>query len=195
MVVRRLFRALMFGWTAAVAVLVFADVAGPVRIGLTVTWLAVAPGLAIVALFGFRGVLTRLLLAIPLSLCLAAVVSAVLVYAGMPSWELGMSILVSGTLAALIAELAPPQVDLAMHETGTTHLSGKLAEPSRQAQLVASLQDGATLAEAADEAGVSASTLHRGMRRSIVLRRAVQVASATGLEEPALDAGATSGSE
>jgi hypothetical protein len=182
--VRRLLRLLMFGWTAVVLGMVFADFGGPIRIGLTVAWLALAPGLAITALFGFSGVLTRLFLSVPLSLCLAAVVSALLVYAGVPSWELGMSILVSVTVSALIIELAPPQVDLSMHETGTTHLSGKLAEPSRQAQLVTSLQDGASLTEAADEAGVSVSTLQRGMRRSDVLRRAVEVATATGLQEP-----------
>ena len=181
---RRLFRLLMFGWTAVVAALVFVDFAGPVRIGLTVAWLALAPGLAITALLGFNGLLTRLFLSVPLSLCLAAVVSALLVYGGFPSWELGMSILLSVTMAALIIDLAPPQVELSMHETATTHLSGKLSEPSRQAQLVTSLQDGATLAEAADEAGVSVSTLQRGMRRSEVLRRAVEVAGATGLEEP-----------
>ena len=70
-----------------------------------------------------------------------------------------------------------------MHETAITHLRGKLADPSRQAQLVASLQDGATLSEAADAAGISVSTLQRGMRRSDVLRRAVEVASPVGLEE------------
>jgi hypothetical protein len=187
-VVKRVFRLLMFGWTALVAGLVFSEFGGPIQIGLTVAWLALAPGLAIIALLGFSGLLTRLLLSIPLSLCLAAVVSALLVYAGIASWELGMSILVSGTVAALIIDLAPPQVELPIHETTTTHLRGKLAEPSRQAQLVTSLQDGATLAEAADEAGVSVSTLQRGMRRSAVLRRAVEVASTTGLDE--LDLGA-----
>lgn len=183
MVVKRLFRLLLFGWTAVVAGLVFADIGGPVRIGLTVAWLALAPGLAVTGWLGFSGFITRLFLSIPFSLCLAAVVSGVLVYAGLPSWDLGMSILVSATLAVLIVDLAPPQVELSMHETANPHLRGKLADPSRQAQLVASLQDGATLAEAADEAGISVSTLQRGMRRSDVLRRAVDVAGDTGVDE------------
>jgi hypothetical protein len=180
---KRLLRLLMFSWTALVAALVFADIGGPVRIGLTVAWLAIAPGLAVITLLGFSGVLTRFLLTVPLSLCLAAVVSAVLIYSGLSSWELGMSVLVSLTIAALVVELAPPQVDLSIRETRITHLRGKLADPSRQAQLVASLQDGATLSEAADSAGISVSTLKRGMRRSDVLRRAVEVASPIGPEE------------
>lgn len=179
---RRLELFFLFGWTAVTAGFAFADAQGAVRALLSLTWLAIAPGLAFTRLIGLTELITRLVVAIPLSLALAAVVSGVLVYAGLPSWELGLSILVCICVAFLIAELAPPRLAIGLPVVGAG-LSGKLADEARQARLMDALLGGATLSEAASAAGVSMSTLQRALRRSETLRRAVDVAGRTGYQD------------
>jgi hypothetical protein len=184
---RRLELLLLFTWTAVAAGFAFADVQGGMRTFLTLTWLAVAPGLAFTRLMGLTELTTRLVIAIPLSLALAAVVSGVLVYAGLPSWELGMSILVTICVALLIAELAPPRLAIGLPVAQADGLSGKLADEARQARLMDALLGGATLSEAAKAAGISMSTLQRALRRSDTLRRAIDVAGRTGYRDAQLE--------
>jgi hypothetical protein len=180
---RRLELVFLFAWTAVTAGFVFADVPGGLRTALSLTWLSLAPGLAFTRLIGLSGLTIRLVIAIPVSLALAAIVSAVLVYARLPSWELGMSVLVSICVAILIAHLAPPRLATSLLSGPPDGISGKLSEEGRQARLVDSLLGGATLHEAANAAGISFSTLQRAMRRSDQLRRAVDVASRTGYRD------------
>jgi hypothetical protein len=180
---RRLELLLLFGWTAVSAGLVFGDVEGPLRTWLALTWVSLVPGLALTGLIGVSGILLRLFMAVPVSLAMAAIVSGVLVYAGLPSWELGMSILVSLCIAMLILDLAPPRLAFNLAPGSTAEVRGKLADGHRQARLLDSLLAGATMAEAAEAAGISLSTLQRGLRQSDALRRAVEVAERTGYED------------
>lgn len=167
---------LLLAWTMVTAALVFGDAEGLLRTTIALTWVAIAPGLALGSLTGFD-LPMRALTAVPVSLCLAAAVSAALIYAGSPSWEVATIILMSITVGAVILKLAPPRVHVRLGSSATDDLRGKLAEEPRQARLVESLQDGGSLADAAASAGVSMSTLRKQLRASKALRRAVEVAS------------------
>ena len=179
----RLEAPLMLAATMVTAALVFGDVHGPARTTVALLWLSLAPGLAFTQLAGFREMGIRLVLAVPFSLALAAVTSGVLVYAGIPSWELGMSVLLSLTVAAVILHLAPPRLNVRLGWEAATDVRGKLAEEPRQARMVEALLAGGTLADAAEAAGVSLVTLRRRLRSSEALRRAVEVASGGSLED------------
>jgi hypothetical protein len=177
---------LLLAWTMLTAALVFGEIGGPVRVAFALTFLGVAPGLAVTRLCGFTDLETRLLVAVPVSLAVTAIVSGVLVYVGLPSWDLGLSIMISLTVAAVIADLARPELGLGrVHEL---QLPGKLDDETRQARMVDALQAGGSLSDAAEAAGVSRSTLYRSLRRSEALRRAVEIAS-HGTVDPDLLAG------
>ena len=180
---RRLEPPLLLAWRLVTAALVFGEVQGPLRTTVALTWLSLAPGLAFAMLTGLTGLVSRILLGVPVSLCLVAVVSGVLVYAGIPSWELGMSVLLSLTVAAVILHLAPPRLNVRLGWEAATDVRGKLAEEPRQARMVEALLAGGTLADAAEAAGVSLVTLRRRLRSSEALRRAVEVASGGSLED------------
>lgn len=162
-------------WSMLTAALVFGDISGPLRTVVALGFLASVPGLAVTRLFGANDVEFRALTAIPISLAIEAVVSGALVYAGLPSWDLGMSIVLSLTIGVVIIGLVRPTLEL--RPTPDSRIPGKLGDGARQARLVDALLDGGSLAEAAGAAGVSPSTLYRTLRRSEVLRRAVDVAS------------------
>lgn len=167
---------LLLAWTMVTAAMVFGDAEGPVRTAVALTWLSFAPGLALGRLTGFD-LPMRLLTAVPVSLCLAAAVSAALIYAGLPSWEVATTVLISITVGAVILTLAPLRARADLQSPAADDLRGKLAEEPRQARLVETLLDGGTLTEAAQAAGVSMSTLRARLRASEALRRAVEVAS------------------
>jgi hypothetical protein len=167
---------LLLAWTMITAALVFGDAEGLLRTTVALTWVAIAPGLALGRLAGFDLVM-RLVTAVPVSLCLAAAVSAALIYAGLHSWEVATTVLISITVGAVILRLAPPRVRVRLGSSSSDNLRGKLAEEPRQARLVESLQEGGSLVDAAEAAGVSMSTLRKQLRASDALRRAVEVAS------------------
>jgi len=166
---------LLLTWTMLTAALVFGELGGPVRVIFALTFLGAVPGLAVTRLVGFSDLEARLLVAVPLSLSISAIVSGALVYLGVPSWDLGLSILISLTVAAVIADLA--RLELGLGRVDDLQLPGKLDDEARQARLVDALQAGGSLADAAEAAGVSRSTVYRSLRRSAALRRAVDVAS------------------
>jgi len=174
---------LLLAWTMVAAAFVFGDVQSLARTMVALSWLAFGPGLAFTRLMGITDVPVRLVLVIAVSLGLDAAISGVLVYAGIPSWELGMSVLLSLTVAAVILHLAPPRLNVRLGWEAATDVRGKLAEEPRQARMVEALLAGGTLADAAEAAGVSLVTLRRRLRSSQALRRAVEVASGGSLED------------
>jgi hypothetical protein len=126
-------------------------------------------------MFGL-GTRAQLLLAVPASLSLAAIVSGILVYAGAYSWQLGFVVLVALVVTCTTLSVAPLRA-LSRAPLGPANLTGKLADEERQATLLHSLQRGATLNQAAEAAGISPATLRRRLRSSEVLRRAVELSS------------------
>jgi hypothetical protein len=135
--------------------------------------------LAVIRLAHLPGLGMRVFLAVPVSLCLAALVSGVLVYAGVPSWNLGLSILISVTVAAVIVDIAEPVFpELLAEETGPRRLDSE----ERQALLIGSLLSGASIQEAARAAHVSLSTVYRESHRSDRLRRAMDLARRSAVD-------------
>jgi hypothetical protein len=176
--IRRYEPAILLAWSMVTAALSLGDVQHPIRSTFTLVFLGVIPGLAITRVLRLR-LADRFLLAVPISLSLAALTSAVLVYSGYPSWDLGLSLLLAAAIGAITLDLARASItaDRAV-QTSRTNLD----DETRQAQLIASLMKGGTLAEAAEAAGVSNATLQRALRRSDRLRMAVSVASHGELE-------------
>jgi transposase-like protein len=165
--------------TMFTAALVFGDFETPVRTVFALVFLTLVPGLALMRLAHLPGLGMRIFLAVPVSLCLAALVSGVLVYAGVPSWDLGVSILISVTVAAVIVDIAEPIIpEFLAEETGPRRLDSE----ERQALLMRSLLGGASIQEAAHAAQVSPATVHREIRRSERLRRAIDLARRSVLE-------------
>ena len=154
------------------AALAFSNVEHPIRTIFTLVFITFVPGLAIIRLVHLEGLTIRLLLAPPTSLAVAALVSAILVYSGIPSWNLGLSALVSLTVGLVVADFARRDVEFEPHVPRR-----KLDDEARQAALVQTLLDGGTLADAASAAGVSTATLRRALHRSTPLRGAVRVAT------------------
>jgi hypothetical protein len=130
--------------------------------------------LAILRLLGFESHVSRLLLALPTSLSLAALVSAILVYSGLPAWSLGLSALLAMTVGAIALDLARGPIT---SEDRPRTARTKLEDEARQVALIDTFMEGGTLADAAEAAGVSLTTLHRALQSSERLRRAVSVAS------------------
>lgn len=161
-------------WSMLTAALVFGDFTGPFRTVLAISFLAFAPGLALLRVLGLADWLGRALLALPLSLALEAALSGMLVYAGAPSWDLALTFMLAITIGAVIVEIARPALSFTRsHAT----VPGKLDDEDRQAQLVTEIMTGGSLNDAAVASGVSRQTLVRALNRSEALRRAVEVAS------------------
>jgi hypothetical protein len=170
--------AVLLAWTMITAALSFGDVQHPMRGAFALVFLALVPGLTITRVLGFKPA-DRLLLALPVSVSLAAVISAVLVYSAYPSWDLGLSMLMALTVGAVALDLARGAVP---SEEPARPPRVKLEDESRQARLIESLGQGKTLSEAAEAAGVTVVTLQRTMRRSDRLRMAVSVVTHGELE-------------
>lgn len=168
----RLEPAALIAWTGVTAGLSFADVHHPIRSLFALVFFAFVPGLAIVRLGRFGGLGTRLLLAAPTSLGLAAVVSAILTYSGVPSWNVGLGVLIIIT-AAFVA------LDIFVRSTRRQRSvpRRKLDDEARQEALIQALLAGGSVAEAADAAGVHPATLRRALRHSSRLSMAVSVAT------------------
>jgi hypothetical protein len=178
---RRYEPALLLACTMSAAGLSFADIQHPVRTAVTLFFLAFVPGLAITRAIRLEGLEARLVLAVPTSLGLAAVVSAAFVYFGVPSWDLGLSVLISITVGAVAADLARGAIPA--HRAGRFNRS-KLDDEGRQAAIVHTLVEGGSLADAAQAAAVSTATLQRALQRSKRLRMAASVASHGELDSP-----------
>lgn len=95
---------------AAVGGLAVGGVGTPLRPIVTLGFLAVGPGLAIVRLLRIGDFLTEIVLSVAFSLALSTLVAGTMLYAGLwsPGWSLGLLLAVSGIGAAL--QLATPRV-------------------------------------------------------------------------------------
>lgn len=164
--------AALIAWASVTAALTYADVHHPIRSLFALVFFAFVPGLAVVRLCRFGGLGARLLLAAPTSLALAAVVSAVLTYSGIPMWNLGLGILIIITAAFVALDIL---LRSRWHE-GTVPRR-KLDDEARQAAMIQVLLAGGSISEAAGAAGVHPATLRRALRRSSRLSMAVSVAT------------------
>ena len=173
----RIERDLLLVWTALTAAVVLAGLGGPVRVALVLSWVALAPGLALCAVAGFGPLALRLFLAPPVSLALAATVSGLLIYAGLPTGGPGMGFLFAVTFGVLTFQVPFVRTFLLRRSALSADVRGKLAEEARQAALIEALVQGGSLEDAAEAAGVSVATVRRRIRESESLRRAVRVVS------------------
>lgn len=160
--------------TMVTAALVFGDFEFPLRTAFALAFMSVVPGYALVRLIGVSGLAMRLFLAVPISLAISMIVSGGLVYAGIVSWNFGVTIIMSVTVGAVILDISRRAVAEARV---TQTASRRLTHEDRQERLIGSLREGSTLAEAARVADVSLATVYREMRRSDAFRRAIDVAS------------------
>ncbi len=160
--------------TMVAAALVFGDFDTPLRPIFAIGFVAVAPGLAIAQLIGITGLAIRLFLAIPISLAISTLVAGAMTYAGITSWNFGLTIIMSLAIGAVILDIGRSGI---VHAAARRATARRLTDEDRQERLISSLRQGSTLAEAARAAGVSQTTVHRELRRSDSLRRAVEVAS------------------
>jgi cytochrome c oxidase subunit IV len=87
--------------TLAVGVTTFGDLQGPVRTLVSLWFLLVCPGMALVRLMHVPGRLMELSLAVALSVALGTIVSSTLVYAHQWSPEVGLGALMAVTVAGV----------------------------------------------------------------------------------------------
>ena len=179
MILRRLEPPLLLGLSMLTAALMFGGFHHPLRTVIALIFLAFVPGLAFLRLVKLTEPVMTVLLAVPVSLGLDAALSAILVYAGIPSWDLGLSLLISFAVGALIVDLVKPTIAIG---PSAPKLSGLLGDEARQARLIGSFLRGASFGDACEAANVSPTTLRRALQRSPDLRRAVTVATQGGLE-------------
>jgi len=98
-----------------VSLMVFRDIASPLR-SLTGFWfLFICPGMALVPLLRIKDRLTELILAIALSLALDMIVAEAVLYAGMWSSKVTLAVLICISLAGVALQLA----------ISRSHVSGK----------------------------------------------------------------------
>ena len=187
MIVRRLEVPLLLGLSMLTAALSYGGFHHPLRTVIALIFLAFAPGLAFLRLAKLTDPAMTVLLALPVSLGVDAAVSAFLVYAGFPSWDLALSLLISLVVGVLIVDLVKPTMTVGPSQP---KVGGLLGDEARQARLIGSLLRGASVGDACEAANVSQATLRRALQRSPDLRRAVAVATQGALE---LEAGADRG--
>lgn len=92
--------------SSATAVLALADVRSPLRVLVSLSFLLVCPGMAIVRHWRLRAPIVELALATGLSVALATLVAGVMLYAGVWSMELGLLLLAGITVAGAALEVA-----------------------------------------------------------------------------------------
>jgi hypothetical protein len=97
-------------WAALVVAVVFADVEGPLRPVLVLSFLLVCPGLALVRLLRITDRVTEITLAVAVSLALNTIVPGVMLYLGAWSPRIGLLILIAIMAAATAYEAALPRV-------------------------------------------------------------------------------------
>jgi hypothetical protein len=96
----RVWPATIVGLAAVSMILVLTDWSGPVRAPLVLAFAAVCPGMALVRLVRVEEAVPELLLAVVVSLALAAVVPAITFYVGM--WSAKLSLLLITEVTAVL---------------------------------------------------------------------------------------------
>ena len=96
----------VIGISAVVAaIVVYADVDGPLRPAVVLWFLLVCPGMALVRLLRLRDPLTELAIAVALSMALETVLAGALLYLGSANFQVSFAVLLAVTLAAVAADV------------------------------------------------------------------------------------------
>lgn len=95
--------------TLAVCLAAFLDWQSPLRLIIALWFMVVCPGMALVRVFGLRLPVSSWTLAIAFSLAIDSTVGIALLYSGNWSWQTGLIILGSITVAGSILDLLPRQ--------------------------------------------------------------------------------------
>jgi hypothetical protein len=95
----------LIAWAAAVSILVFLDTQSVYRAPVVLSFLLLAPGLALVRLLRLQDLLMELSLAIALSLAVDAIVATLFLYANAWSLESIFLVLALLTLVSALADL------------------------------------------------------------------------------------------
>jgi len=95
--------------TLAVCLTAFLDWQSPLRSIITLWFMVVCPGMALVRVFGLRLPVSSWTLAIAFSLALDSAIGIALLYSGNWSWQTGLIILASITAVSAIIDLLPRQ--------------------------------------------------------------------------------------
>jgi uncharacterized membrane protein len=93
--------------TAAVLLAAFLSWMSPLRALITLWFMVVCPGMALLRVFGLRLPVSGWALAIAFSLALDTAVGIALLYAGKWSWQTGLIILASITVICSLLDLVP----------------------------------------------------------------------------------------
>ncbi len=96
--------------TAAVLLAAFMGWQSPLRPIITLWFMVVCPGMALLRVFGLRLPVSGWTLAIAFSLALDTAVGIALLYAGKWSWQTGLIILASITVVSALIDLLPRPV-------------------------------------------------------------------------------------
>lgn len=100
----RVWPATIVGLAVVSMVLVLTDWSGPVRAPLVLAFAAVCPGMALIRLVRVEEAVPELLLAVVVSLALAAAVPAITFYVGMWSGKLSLLLITEVTALAVVAD-------------------------------------------------------------------------------------------
>lgn len=95
--------------TLAVSLAAFLEWQSPFRPLITLWFMAVCPGMALLRVFGLRLPVSGWTLAIAFSLALDSAVGIALLYAGRWSWQTGLIILISITVLCTLIDMLPRQ--------------------------------------------------------------------------------------
>ena len=95
--------------TAAVLLAAFMNWLSPLRPVITLWFMVVCPGMALLRAFGLRLPVSGWTLAIAFSLALDSAIGIALLYAGKWSWQTGLIILASITVICSVIDLLPRQ--------------------------------------------------------------------------------------
>lgn len=90
---------------AGIGLLVFGDVASPIRPALALWFLLICPGMALVRLLGIKDVGNELTLAVALSLAIDSVLAIVMAYARLWSPQWGLSVLIGISVIGAVLQI------------------------------------------------------------------------------------------
>lgn len=103
--VHRLVAFCLLGWAVAASVFVLLDIASPLRAIITLSFLLIAPGMALVRLFQLDEPVLEISLSLALSLALAAIVAMLSLYANAWSFQSIFILLACLTVSCVFVDL------------------------------------------------------------------------------------------
>ena len=120
--------------TLAVSLAAFLDWQSPLRPLITLLFMAVCPGMALLRVFGLRLPVSGWTLAIAFSLALDSAVGIALLYAGRWSWQTGLIILISITVLCTLIDLLPRQSASPQPAIVVTKIPARVRKPRAAAK-------------------------------------------------------------